>query len=161
MELSLNKNGNIELDLYDIITEVIGKATEEEMVDIVECFGLQKPIREWMVKRLADEFSRPSYNEEIHKDRLELLQSIKVEELKYYADLIVDKMIDEHRHNKAYWELYHWCSNHEVTRMDGFPHQALKPSDFEWKRELTETVENIIKEKRPDLLEPKYNEPVA
>ncbi len=159
MELSLNEKGNIELDLYAIITEVIGKATEEEMVDIVECFGLQKPIRRWMVERLADDYSRPCFNESIHDDRLKLLQSIKVEELKYYADLIVDKMVDEHRHNKAYWELYHWCQNHDVNKIEGFPYNSLRPSNTDWTKELRETVETIIKEKRPDLLEPKYNEP--
>jgi hypothetical protein len=86
---------------------------------------------------------------------------IKVEELKYYADLIVDKMVEESRHHKAYWELYHWCKNHDVNKIDGFPYNSLRPYDTDWTKELRETVENIIKEKRPDLLEPKYNEPVA
>lgn len=160
MRLPINKEGNIELDLFDIVSEVIGRATEEERETIVGYFGLQKPIRKWMVDRLADEFSRPSYNEEIHNDRLALLQKIKAEELKYYADLIVDKISDEHRHNKAYWELYWWCQKNEITRMEGFPHQALRTSDFNWKLELEETVQQIITQKRPDLLEPKYIEPI-
>ncbi len=152
MRLPLNKEGNIELDLFEIISEVIGKATEEERDTIVEYFGLQKPIRKWMVGRLADEFSRPCYNESIHDDRSDLLQKIKDEELKYYASLITDKMVDEHRHNKAYWEIYRWCSDHGITHMEGFPHQALKLSDWDWKREIEETVRNIIKTERPDLL---------
>lgn len=157
MNLPLNKDGNIELDLHDIITEVIGKATEEEMIGIVESFGLQKPIRKWMVERLADEFSRPCYYESVHDDRLKLLQSIKVEELAYYADAIVKAMVDEHRHNKAYWELYWWCQKNNITSMNEFPHNALKPSDYNWKQALEKTVIKIIEEKRPDLLEPKYN----
>jgi len=153
MNLPINKDGNIELDLFDIVSEVIGRATDEERETIVVYFGLQKPIRKWMVERLAEEYSRPSYNEEIHKDRSELLQKIKVEELNYYATLIAGKMIDEHRHNKAYWELYRWCSDHNLTCMVGFPHKALKNSDWEWKEEVEEIVRNIIKQERADLLE--------
>ena len=156
MRLPINKDGNIELDLFEIISEVIGRATEEERQTIVEFFGLQKPIREWMIERLADEFSRPSYCEEIHNDRLKLLQSIKVEELSFYAGLIVEKMTDEHRHNKAYWELYRWCQEHKITLTDGFPHQALKHGDWNWRQELEEAVKQIIKQERPDLLEAKY-----
>ena len=156
MRLPINKDGNIELDLFDIVSEVIGRATPEERETIVGYFGYQPSIRKWMVERLADEFSRPNYNEEIHKDRLELLQKIKVEELKYYADLIVDKMVDEHRHNKAYWELYWWCQKNEITRMEGFPHQSLKTSDWDWKLELENTVFEILKRERPNLLEPNY-----
>ncbi len=161
MQLPINKDGNIELDLFEIVSEVIGRATEEERETMVEYFALQKPIRKWMVERLAEEYSRPCYNEGIHKDRLELLQRIKVEELNYYASLIVEKMIDEHRHNKAYWELYRWCSDHSITNMVGFPHQALKNSDWKWREELEEIVKQIIKTDRPDLLEPKYSEPLS
>ncbi len=155
MQLPINKDGNIELDLFDIVSEVMGRATEEERQAMVENFGLQEPIRTWMVTRLANEYSRPSYNENVHKDRATLLTQIKEEELKYYADLIVDKMTDEYRHNKAYWEIYRWCSDHNITRMEGFPHQALKCSDWKWKQELEETVRQIIKTERPDLLEVK------
>ncbi len=155
MNLPINKEGNIELDLFEIVSEVIGRATEEERQTMVEYFGLQKPIRKWMVERLADEFSRPSFDENIHKDRLELLTKIKDEELSYYADLIVDTMVDEHRHNKAYWELYRWCSANKITSMNGFPYQALKSDDWQWKQELETTVREIIKRERPDLLEVK------
>jgi hypothetical protein len=161
MQLPINKDGNIELDLFEIVSEVVNRATEEERQTIVEYFGFQKSIREWMIKRLADEYSRPSYYEEIHKDRLELLRKIKIEELNFYASLIVGKMIDEHRHNKAYWEIYRWCSDHNITRMDGFPHQALKPDDWKWRGELEETVTQIIKQERPDLLDTKYSESVV
>ncbi len=155
MQLPINKEGNIELDLFEIVSEVVGRATQEEREAMVEAFGFQEPIRKWMVERLANEYARPSYNENIHKDRAELLAKIKDEELKYYADLIVDKMVDEHRHNKAYWELYHWCSDHNITNMAGFPHQALKSTDWKWQQEIEEVVRNIIKTERPDLLEVK------
>jgi len=158
MNLPINKDGNIELDLFDIVSEVVNRATEEERQTIVEYFGFQEPIRKWMIKRLADEYSRPSFYTTVHEDRLELLQKIKVEELNFYASLIVEKMLDEHRHNKAYWELYHWCSDHHITGMEGFPHQSLKHVDWDWKMELEKTVKQIIKEERPDLLEPKYEE---
>lgn len=131
------------------------RATEEECQTMVEYFGLQKPIRKWMVERLANEYSRPSFYESVHKDRLELLQKIKQEELSFYACLIVEKMTDEHRHNKAYWEIYRWCSDHNITSMEGFPHQALKSDDFKWEQELEETVKRIIKTERTDLLEVK------
>ena len=152
MQLPLNKEGNIELDLFQIISEVIGNATEEEREAIVEYFGLQKPIRKWMVERLADDFSRPSYNTDIHEDRADLLRKIKDEELNYYAGLIVEKVKDEKRHNKAYWELYWWCQAHNLTSQEGFPRQALKPSDWKWNLDLEETVKQIIKTERPDLL---------
>ncbi|MEE9304589.1 MAG: hypothetical protein V3U84_12505 [Thiotrichaceae bacterium] len=161
MRLPINKDGNIELDLFEIISEVINRATEEERQTIVEFFGFQRPIRKWMIERLADDYSRPSYCEEVHNDRLQLLQSIKVEELSFYAGLIVEKMLDERRHNKAYWELYHWCSEHKITLTAGFPHQTLKPDDWNWRQELEETVRQIVKQERPDFLEPKYAEPVT
>lgn len=155
MQLPINKDGNIELDLFEIVSEVVNKATPEEQEAIVEYFGFQKPIRKWMVDRLANEYSRPSFYEEIHEDRLALLKQIKQEELAFYADLIAQKVADERRHNKAYWELYHWCSNHGITRTAGFPRQALNSSDWDWKNEVAEIVEEIIKQKRPDLLEVK------
>jgi len=161
MQLPMNKDGNIELDLFEIVSEVINRATQEEREAIVEYFGYQKPIREWMVERLATEFSRPSYYEEIHKDRLEFLRQIKEEELSFYADLIAQKVADERRHNKAYWELYHWCSNHNITHTDGFPHQALKSNDWDWKNEVAETVKEIIKQERPDLLDAKHTSNVS
>jgi hypothetical protein len=40
--------------------------------------------------------------------------------------------------------------------MEGFPHQALKTSDWDWKMELENTVFEIIKRERPNLLEPNY-----
>ncbi len=155
MQLPINKDGNIELDLFDIVSEVIGRATEEERQTIIEYFAMQKPIRKWMVERLAEEYSRPSYYKSVHEDRLDLLKRIKEEELSYYAGLIVEKMIDEHRHNLAYWELWRWCSDHKITHMEGFPYQALKTSDWNWKQELEETVKTIIKKERPDLLDVK------
>ena len=155
MQLPINKDGNIELDLFEIISEVINKATEEERQTIVEYFGFQKPIRKWMVERLADEYSRPSFYESVHDDRFALLKAIKQEELEYYADLIAQKVAGERRHNKAYWEQYWWCQKNNITAMDGFPHQALKSSDWNWKNEVAETVKEIIKQERPDLLEVK------
>ncbi len=155
MQLPINKDGNIELDLWEIVHEVVNQATEEEQQMMVEYFAMQKPIRKWMVERLADDFSRPNYNTSTHEDRDELLTKLKDEELKYYASLIVEKMIDEHRHNKAYWEIYRWCSANNITRMEGFPHQALKHDDWKWRLELEETVGTIIKQDRPDILEPK------
>lgn len=155
MQLPINKDGNIELDLWEIVHEVVNRATEEEQQMMVEYFAMQKPIRKWIVERLADDFSRPNYNTSIHEDRDELLTKLKDEELKYYASLIVEKMIDEHRHNKAYWEIYHWCSDNNITRMEGFPRQALKHDDWKWRLELEETVGTIIKQDRPDILEPK------
>ena len=155
MRLPINKDGNIELDLFEIVSEVIGRATEEERGAIVEYFGFQKPIRKWMVERLAKDYSRPAYCASVHEDRLELLNLIKQEELEYYASLIVEKMVDEHRHNKAYWKLYHWCSANNITIMDGFPHQALKCSDWDWRQELEMIVKDIIKKERPELLEVK------
>ena len=155
MQLPINKDGNIELNLVDIISEVMNRATEEERQTMVEYFALQEPIRKWMVERLADEYSRPCYNNKIHKDRLELLKKIKQEELEYYADKIVDKITNEYRHNKAYWELYWWCQANNITRMEGFPHQALKPSEWDWRMELEKMVCEVIKTERPDLLEVK------
>jgi hypothetical protein len=157
MQLSINKEGNIELDLFDIVSEVIGRATEEERQTMVEYFGLQEPIRKWMVERWADDYSRPSYNNTIHKDRLDFLTKIKQEEMAYYADKIVDKINDEYRHNKAFWELYHWCQTNEVTRQKGFPStfQLLKESDWDWRRGLDAMVKDIIKNDRPDLIETK------
>jgi hypothetical protein len=158
MNLSLNKNGNVELDLYEIISEVIGNATEAEMLSIIEEFALQPKIRKYMIDRLANEFSRPCFCEEIHNDRLELLQKIKAEELSFYASLIVGKMIDEYRHNKAYWELYWWCSNKGYSQEDSFPHQALKTSDWDWRLELENLVIETVKKERHELLEIKGNE---
>jgi len=152
MILPINKEGNIELDLFEIVSQVVHKATPEEKEAIIECFGLQKPIREWMVNRLATEFSRPCYCEGIHADRLKLLEAIKQEELNYYAALIVSKVEDERRHNKAYWELYRWCQAHNITGMEGFPHQALKHSEWDWKLEIERIIKDIIKNERPDLL---------
>lgn len=153
MQLPINKDGNIELDLFAIISEVVHRATPEEREAIVEDFAILKPIREFIIDKLANEYSRPAFYEEWHQDRLKFLKAIKQEELEYYASLIVHKMIDEHRHNKAYWELYRWCSDNHITRMEGFPHQALKPSDWKWEEELENTVKEIIRKERPDLLE--------
>ncbi len=155
MQLPINKEGNIELDLFDIVSEVMNRVTEEERQTMVEYFALQKPIQKWMVERLATEYSRPNFYEGVHNDRLALLKSIKQEELEYYASLIADKVEDERRHNKAYWELYYWCSDNNITGMKGFPHQALKTGDFDWKHDVEETVKEIIKQERPDLLEVK------
>lgn len=155
MQLPINKDGNIELDLWQIVSEVVHRATKEERQMMVEYFGMQEPIRKWMVERLADEYSRPNYYAEVHKDRLEFLRKIQEEELDFYASLIVGKMVDEYRHSKAYWKLYRWCSDHGITRQAGFPHQALKPSDWNWKLELENAVKEIIKTERPDLLEAK------
>lgn len=155
MQLPINKDGNIELDLFEIISEVVHRATPEEREAIVENFAILKPIREFIIDKLANEYSRPSFYEGWHHDRLKFLKAIKQEELDYYASLIVGKIVDEYRHNKAYWELYHWCSNHDITRMEGFPHQALKPSDWKWKEELEAMVKAVIKQERPDLLEVK------
>ena len=155
MRLPINKDGNIELDLWEIVHEVVNRATEEERQMMVEYFAMQKPIRKWMIERLSNDFSRPSYDSSIHEDRHELLTKIKEEELNFYASLIVEKMLDEHRHNKAYWEIYRWCSHNNITRMAGFPHQALKHDDWKWRQELEETVATIIKQERPDILEPK------
>ncbi len=155
MRLPINKDGNIELDLFEIVSEVVNRASEEERQTIIEYFAMQKPIRKWMVERLAEEYSRPSYYSEVHEDRLDFLTKIKDEELSYYASLICEKITDEYRHSKAYWELYHWCSDHNITRMEGFPHQALKPSDFDWGHELETLVRDTIKQERPDLLKPK------
>ena len=120
---------------------------------MIEYFGFQEPIRKWMIERLAEEYSRPSYCEEIHRDRLDFLKRIKDEELSFYADLIASRVSDERRHNKAYWELYHWCQSHNITRIDGFPYQALKASDWDWKNDVAKTVRHIINQERPDLLE--------
>ena len=155
MRLPINDKGNIELDLFDIVSEVTGKATEDERIAIVEYFALQEPIRKWMVERLANDYSRPGYSSSVHDDRLELLRSIKEEELNYFASLIVEKMIDEHRHNKAYWEIYRWCSDNNITRMEGFPHRSLKYDEWDWRMELEQTVRDIVKQERPDLLEVK------
>lgn len=158
MNLPLNKNGNIELDLYDIMAEVIGNATEEEMDGIIERFTLLPEIRRYMVDRLANEYSRYCYYEEIHKDRLSLLTKIKEEELNFYASLIADKVADEYRHNKAYWELYHWCSDKGYTHEDKFPHQALKPCDWDWIKGIEKIVVDTVKKERPSLLEVKNPE---
>lgn len=155
MQLPINKDGNIELDLFNIVSEVINRATPEERQSIIEYFAILKPIREFVIDKLANEYSRPAFYEGWHDDRLKFLKAIKQEELEYYASLIVNAMIDEHRHNKAYWEIYRWCSDHDITRMAGFPHQSLKHSDWKWKEELENTVKQIIKAERPDLLEVK------
>ena len=155
MRLPINKDGNIELDLSEIISEVVGKATDEERKTIIEYFGFLIPIRKLVIDMLAHEYSRPSFYEDVHKDRLELLTKVKQEELGYYAALIVDKVEDERRHNKAYWELYHWCSNNNITSRPSFPHQALKGGDWNWRLELEKVVTDIIKKERPDLLEVK------
>lgn len=155
MQLPINKDGNIELDLFDIVHEVMNKATEEERQTMVEYFGVQEPIRKWMVERLANEYSRPNFYEEVHKDRLDLLKRIKQEELAYYAGLIVNKITDEYRHHKAYWELYYWCRENNITNMAGFPHQALKSSDWKWKEELEKMVAETIRQERPSFLEVK------
>ncbi len=153
MQLPINKDGNIELDLFDIVSEVVHRATPEEREAMVENFGILKPIRDFIIDKLANEYSRPSFYEGWHDDRLKFLKAIKQEELDYYASLIADKLSDEERHQKAYWELYWWCQKNNITNMAGFPHQALKCSDWKWKQELEDTVRQIIKTERPSLLE--------
>jgi len=152
MRLPINKDGNIELDLFDIVSEVVGKATEEERQTMVEYFGMQEPIRKWMVERLAEEYSRPSFYEEVHNDRKDFLRKIKDEELAFYASLIVERVNDECRHQQAYWKLYYWCSANNITRMNGFPSPILHPSDWDWRKELEDRVKQIIKTERSDLL---------
>jgi len=155
MQLPINKDGNIELDLFDIVSEVVHRATPEERETMVEYFGLMKPIRDFIIDKLANEYSRPSFYEGWHDDRLKFLKAIKQEELEYYASLIAGKVEDERRHNKAYWELFWWCQRNNITHMEGFPHQALKTGEWEWKREVEEIVKEAIKQQRPDLLEVK------
>lgn len=150
MQLPINKDGNIELDLFDIVSEVMNRATEEEMQTMVEYFALQKPIRKWMVERLANEYSRHSYYQSVHDDRRELLKQIKDEELAYYADLIAEKVEREKRFEKSYYDLRNWCSEHAKD----FPWDKTE-IDLNFKREVEETVKTIIKTERPDLLEVK------
>jgi len=148
MNLPINKDGNIELDLFEIVSIVIDKATPEERETITEYFGLQNPIREWMVERLANEYSRHCFYESVHQDRRELLKKIKEHELAYYADLIAEKVEREKRFEKAYYNLRNWCSENAKD----YPWDRTE-IDFDFRRNLEEMVINIIKQERQDLLE--------
>ncbi len=150
MNLPINKDGNIELDLFEIVSIVIDRATPEEREAITEYFALQKPIREWMVERLANEYSRHSYYQSVHEDRREFLRQIMEEELAYYADLIADKVEDWKRYRDAYYELRNWCSENAKD----YPWNKLD-IDFDFRRELETMIKDIVKQERPDLLEPK------
>jgi len=59
MQLPINKDGNIELDLFEIISEIVNEPTEEGLQTIIDYLDFQKPIRMWRVESLAEEYSRP------------------------------------------------------------------------------------------------------
>lgn len=150
MDAKLNDNGMIELDLYEVVKEVVDKmhADETDCIQtelIITAFGITDQIREWMVDRLANAYSRKNYNSSVHMDRQNFLNSITENEIAYYADKITSEINEERRHNQAYWKLYHWCSDRGLTHEQDFPRlEGLKPEYYAWQEETEKRIKAIL-----------------
>jgi hypothetical protein len=142
----------IEMDLYDIIDEVVSNTPEDRMWEIIEGFMWRKPILKMCSEALAEEYSRKCYNTHLHENRALFLKHIQQEEIKFYASVISDKLSDADRHDKSFWILYHWCSEHDVFRTHGYPCGDLPlKTDFNAKRELEDVIYKSFLEKFPEL----------
>lgn len=152
MKLEMNDKGNIELDVHEIITELIGNTPDEELDDLISMFGFQKRISKMVSEALAKEFSRENYNTNIHECRDLFLKHIKQEEIKFYASLIANHVENYKRDHENYWKLYHWCSNNNLFQgREGYPsilHSS--PIDFDFRKELEAEVVKAFAEKFPD-----------
>ena len=148
MKLEINDKGKLELDMYDIITEVVGNTDDEKLEELIRMFGFQKRILKMVSVALAEEFSRENYNTNIHEARELFLQHIKQEEIKFYASKIVNTVDNYKRTHASYWELYNWCSQNNIFR--DYPNHPSSlnspPIDFDFRRELEKDIAKIFTE---------------
>ena len=149
MKPEMNKQGKIQLDMFDIITEVIENMPNERMWEMIEQFGWHEKIFTWVSKALAEEFSRKNYDPMIHEERKKFLQKVKKQEIEYYAELIAARVEDEARMAKAYWKLYRWCSDNHIFRTDNGSYEAseFRGIDFDYRDNLVAIINEALSKK--------------
>lgn len=156
MKLEINDKGKIELDMYDIITEVVGNTPDDELWKLVEMLGWQDRIFKMVSEALAEEFSRDNYNTHIHEARDLFLKHIKQEELKFYASAISNVFDDARRHSNSFWKLYHWCQDAGVfQKFPNHPSWGELPERYnsDIRTVITQTCEAAFLKKFPELKE--------
>lgn len=156
MKIEINDDSKLEISLWDIIEEAFRQANEEGVSQIIEYLSIQPQVRKVIIRRLAEEFSRKSYYEEIHKDRKEFLSMIGEQELNFYCDGIASDIEELRRDNENYWELYNFCSQNELfyTKLPNGENKYLNPPkrkdiDFEIRNKISTELREIISKNIP------------
>jgi predicted metal-dependent phosphoesterase TrpH len=156
MKIEINNDSKLEISLWDIIEEAFRQANEEGVSQMIEYLAIQPQVRKVIIHRLAEEFSRMSYYEEIHKDRREFLSAIKEQELDFYCDGIASKVEELRRDNEDYWKLYHFCSQNNLfyTKLSNGENKYLSPPkrnemDSEIRNKISTELRKIISDNIP------------
>lgn len=148
MKFELNlKDGKLCLDLGDLFYMAYEAQPDEfDQLEFIKKFAWMPQVREEIIKVLKEDYSRPSYCEEVHKEREKFLAAMRDEEIKFYASLIVEKVEDKIRWDREYWKLYHVVREY-VT--DGVKIPEMEKINFDYRKELEQVIIEAFKKNLP------------
>ena len=142
----------IKFGINDFMYEISRELSEDDQIDMMNSLSWFDSILKKAVDLLAEEYSRPNYNESIHKFREDLLVKLKQEEIKYYASKIATLLEENRRWQNLYWKMYH--HHMEVTRhLDqkchkGFELPKHEPIDFDGRAEAGKVIEEFLNKQK-------------
>ncbi len=135
------------INLYDLVEQVVRMTPEEDIGTFIEALGITRKVREFMVDRLSKDYSRPSYNSDVHDDRVKFLKAIKDEELAFYACAIASQITEEMRWQNACRDLGDYCRRHHC-----FDHCREVESPPQWPDHISMDVRQKIMDEVREML---------
>jgi len=146
MKITL-KEGKVCIDLGDLLYMVWEVQPDEfDQVEFIKKFAWMPQVREEVIRILKEEYSRKSYNEDVHEAREALLVIMKEEEIKFYANVIAKKVEKIQREDRDYWKLFHAVKDHlpdglEVPKTGGL--------DIDYIYKLEEMIVGVFEKHLP------------
>jgi hypothetical protein len=141
------KNDKVSINVSDLFF-LLHDAYEDDFdaEKFIADLGWLPQVRKSIIETLKHEYSRESYNENIHKERDELLTAMKEKEIEYHT-AYVTKLIEENKRlNADYWRLWHYYR--DILRND-FNHKEFPPDtekiDFDFRKKVEEYLLTLIK----------------
>jgi len=148
IKIKIEGKNKLILDLSDLFYLLHDSFDNEfDAEEFINDLGWIPQIRKQIIKTLKNEYSRGSYNNNVHKERNELLEAMKEKELEYYTNYVADLIEERNRWNNNYWKLWHWYNE----RLDEHFHTKGSPPDtdkidFDYREEVAKYIQSVLKQ---------------
>jgi len=151
MEIKINEaeinDNKLTINLTEIFHAIAEQVNPDDLWQVIESLGWNKDLYKRTVEVLMKTFSRQNYNEFIHVSREEFLKSLKLEEIKFYADKLARLMEERIRKSEDYFKLYHHFREiYGWNAVKNHPEPA--NIDFKMKKELAEMIKKAFEKEK-------------